>query len=58
MDNYPLNKDKDIFNKDLNNYNNWREINYSNIEIIYDKENDIPSIYRCPVCLSIPILYY
>jgi len=56
---YPLNNIENLINIGNNNYTNFRNLNHSNIDIIYEqKGSDIPSIYRCPICLSIPIFYY
>ena len=56
---YPLNEIENLINFGNNDCTNFRDSNHSNIEIIYEqKGSDIPSIYRCPVCLSIPIFYY
>ena len=56
---YPLNGIDNKIEYDIKNCDNYRKANHDNIEIIYEKEsNDIPTIYRCPVCLSIPFLYY
>ena len=56
---YPLNNIENLINIGSKNCTNFRDINHSNIDIIYEqKGNDIPSVYRCPVCLSIPIFYY
>ena len=44
----------DINSKDCTNNMKLDE----NIEISYDMQNDTPTIYRCPICLCIPFLYY
>ena len=54
---YPLNNIDIDFNDE--SCNNWHRKNHDNIEIQYEnRTNDIPTIYRCPICLCIPILYY
>ena len=55
---YPLNNIENITNFGENNCTNFRVSNHSNIEIDEQKGSDIPSLYRCPVCLIIPIFYY
>ena len=53
---FPLNNSNHLFKEDKINCNNPKIADHSNIEIIYDKESEI--LYRCPVCLCIPLLYY
>jgi len=56
---YPLNNIENLINIGSKSFTNFRDLNHSNIDIIYEqKENDIPSVYRCPVCLIIPIFNY
>ena len=55
---YPLNNSNNLIKEDKINCNNPKIADHSNIEIIYDKESEIPTLYRCPVCLCIPLLYY
>ena len=54
---YPLNKINNLIQKDNIFCNNYRIPDHSNIEIIYEKENN-PFVYRCPIYLFIPFLYY
>ena len=53
---YPLNNKKELFDYQANEYSNKRNLN-KNIEIIYENKNN-PTLYRCPICLSIPFLFY
>jgi len=55
---YPLNDIKNIIEKNNSkDYTNCYTLD-PNIEIEYDNINNIPSIYRCPVCLCIPFIIY
>lgn len=55
---YPLDNIAHLIRNDKINCNNKKKLDYSNIEIIYDTETKDNTIYRCPVCLCIPFLYY
>ena len=56
---YPLNDIKDLIQNDTTNCNNTRKPNHSNIEITYEiTDDDAFTVYRCPVCLCIPIINY
>ena len=56
---YPLNDIKDLIQKDITNCNNTRKPNHSNIEITYEITDDSTfTVYRCPICLCIPIINY
>ena len=56
---YPL-KDIEKFIDSKNKIcSNKHMANHDNINIIFNQEsNDIPSLYRCPVCLCIPLAIY
>ena len=56
---YPL-KDIEKFIDSKNKIcSNKHMTNHDNINIIFNQEsNDIPSLYRCPVCLCIPLAIY
>lgn len=54
---YPLKDINSLIESSPKECSNLNKID-ENIEIIYNQKTDIPSIYRCPVCLSIPFLYH
>ena len=59
MIDYPLKENGKYIDYDVKNCTNYRKANHDNIDIIYcEKSDDIPTIYRCPICLCIPIVYY
>ena len=54
---YPLKDISSLIESSSKECTNFNQID-PNIEIIYNTKSDIPSIYRCPICLIIPFLYY
>lgn len=52
----PLNEIKNIIT-DSKECSNENLKDHSNLNIIYSNENNL-IVYRCPICLCIPFLYY
>ena len=55
---YPLQGYEKLFDNDKLYCSNVKTQNHSDIDIEYNKKNNFPSIYRCPICLNIPYFYY
>ena len=55
---YPLKGNEKLFENDKSNCSNIKTPNHSDIVIEYNKKKNFPTIYRCPICLSIPFFYY
>ena len=54
---YPLKDISALIESSPKKCTNFNQID-PNIEIIYNTKSDIPSIYRCPICLVIPFFYF
>ena len=54
---FPLNNIQNIIKNNSKDCTNCYTLD-RDIKIEYDKKNNIPSIYRCPVCLCIPFIIY
>jgi hypothetical protein len=54
---FPLNNIQNIIKISSKDCTNCYTLD-RDIKIEYDKKNNIPSIYRCPVCLCIPFIIY
>ena len=56
---YPLKNAEKYIDSRNKSCSNSRVANHENINVIFNQEsNDIPSLYRCPVCLCIPLAIY
>ena len=55
---YPLNSLDDLIKREKLFCDNPKIPDFSNIEIIFNKNDKNPTLYRCPSCLCIPFLYY
>ena len=58
---YPLKGNENLIENDTKNCTNFHKANHDNIDIIYTSKNstdNIPTIYRCQICLCIPILVF
>ena len=55
---YPLQGNEKLFDNDKLNCSNVKTPNHSDIDIEYNKKNNFPTIYRCPICLNIPFFCY